>query len=77
MSNEDEFGGVDSGGNKTNLSNLSISKIFIGTGYLNSKGAKKSNGKMNSSCGNIEKNVKAVKNYDYLISNAKKTFNHL
>ena len=63
MAEKDEIGGSKSGGNKTNLSNLSPSKRSTRAGYLTSGGAKKG--------------VKAAKGSDYLTLAAKKAFNHL
>ena len=69
--------GGENGGNKTNLSNSSTSKMFIGTGYLTFQGAKKGGGNPNSNSGNIKKSVKAAKGSNYLTPSAKKTFNLL
>ena len=70
MANEDEVSDDESGGNETNLSNLSASKKSTGASYLTSKGAQKSGG-------NTKKGVKAARIFDYLIPTAKKAFNHL
>ena len=68
MAKEDEFG--ESGGNETNLSNLSTSTRSTGAGYLTSGGVKRGNG-------NTKKGVKVARGFDYLIPAAKKAFNHL
>ena len=60
----------ESGGNKTNLSNLSISKKSTKAGYLIFNDRKKGSG-------NIKKDVKAAKDSNYLILDAKKAFNLL
>ena len=67
---EDKFGEGKSSSNKTNLSNLSALKNFIGAGYLTSKGAKRGNG-------NNKKGVKAARGSNYLISGTKNAFNLL
>ena len=59
-----------SGGNETNLSNLSPLKKSTRTGYLTFGGAKRGGG-------NTKKGVEAAKSSYYLILAAKKAFNHL
>ena len=66
---EDEFGDSESGGNETDLSNLSTLKISIKAGYLTSEGAKKGGG-------NTKKGVKAARGPNYLNPAAKKAFNY-
>ena len=66
-----------SGGNKINLSNLSISKKFIGTSYLIFRGAKKCGDNPKKGGGKTKKYVKAAKSSDYLTLDAKKAFNYL
>ena len=56
--------------NETNLSNPSSSKKSTGAGYLTYRGSKKSGG-------NTKKGVKAARDSDYLISDAKNAFNYL
>ena len=70
MADDDEVGKSEGSGNKTNLSNPSMSKKFTKIDYLTSKSTKKSNG-------NTKKNVKAAKRSDYLTSGIKKIFNLL
>ena len=65
---EDEVG--ESGGNETNLSNLSTLIRFTRGGYSTSGGAKKGGN-------NTKKDVEAARNFDYLIPATKKAFNHL
>ena len=67
--NEDKVGRNESGGNKTNLSNLFASKKSTGAGYLIFESAKKG-------CGNIKKGVKAARGSDYPTENTKKAFNY-
>ena len=68
VADEDEVG--KSGGNGTNLLNLSMSTKYTGAGYLTSKGTKRGGG-------NTKKGVKAARGFDYLTPAAKKAFNHL
>ena len=75
--NKNEIGGGESGGNKTNLLNPFALKKSTGVGYLTSGGAKKGGDNPKRGGGNIQKGVKAARDSNYLISNAKKTFNHL
>ena len=70
MADEDELGNDESGGNKTNLSNLSASKKSTGTGHLTFESAKRGGG-------NVKKGVEAGRDSDYLNPVAKKAFNHL
>ena len=67
---EDKYGRDEGSGNKTNLSNSFTSKKSFEAGYLTSKNAKKGGD-------NTKKNVKAIKNFNYLIPHAKKVFNFL
>ena len=67
---EDKFGGIESGDSETNLSNLFASKESTEASYLIFKGAKKGNG-------DIKIGVKAASGSDWLILEAKKTFNSL
>ena len=60
----------ESGGDRTNLSNLSTLTKSTGAGYLTSRGAKRDGG-------NTKKGVEAARGSDYLTSAAKKAFNHL
>ena len=73
----DKFDRSKSGGNKTNLSNLSASKNSIGTDYLTSVSAKKRVNNCKSGGNNTKKGIKAARNSNYLTLNAEKTFNHL
>ena len=68
--NKDEIGRSKIGGNKINLSNPSVSKRFIGAGYLTSKGTKRGDG-------NTKKGVQAAQGSNYLTLDAKKAFNYL
>ena len=68
--NENEICRIENGGNKTNLSNLSTSKKFIGAGYLTSKGTKKSGS-------NTKKGVETIRDSNYLTLGTKKAFNLL
>ena len=68
MVDEDEVD--ESNGNRTNLSNPFVSTRFTGVGSLTFGGATKGGG-------NTKKGVKAARSFDYLISAAKKAFNHL
>ena len=70
MADEDEVDRGKSGGNETNLSNLSASKRSTRAGYLTFGGTKKGGG-------NIKKDVKAARGWDYLTLAAKKAFNYL
>ena len=59
-----------SDGDKTNLSNLSVSTKSTGAGYPTFGCAKRGGG-------NIKKVVKAVRGFDYLTLATKKAFNYL
>ena len=73
--NKDEVG--KSGGNKTNLSNPSISKRSTGADYLIFKGIKKGGNNLKRGGGNTKNCIKAAKGFNYLILDPKKAFNHL
>ena len=68
VADENEIG--ESGGDETNLSNLSTSIWSIEAGYLTSRGTKRGGG-------NTKKDVEGVRGSDYLTPAAKKAFNHL
>ena len=70
IADEDKIDKGESGGNKTNLSKLSVLKKSTKTDYLISKSAKRGGS-------NTKKDVKAAKNFDYLIPGTKKIFNLL
>ena len=74
---EDEVGGNEINSNKTNLSNQSILKKSTGTSYLTFESAKKSSDNPKKGGSNSKKDVKAIRGSNYLILDAKKTFNHL
>ena len=65
-----ENGVGESGGNETNLSNLSVLTRSTGAGYITSGDTKRGGG-------NTKKSVEATKGSDYLTSAAKKAFNQL
>ena len=69
--------GGEGNGNKTNLSNLSISKKFTKAGYLIPKSAKKSGNNLNSGGDSTKQDVKAVNGSNYPTLAAKKAFNLL
>ena len=77
VTGNNEFGRGEGYGIEINLSNLSAFKKSIGVGYLTFKSAKKGDGNLNSGGGNIKKNVKAARGFNYLISGNKKVFNLL
>ena len=67
----------ENGGNKTNLSNPFALKKSTGADYLTSKDIKKVGNNPKKDDSNTKKGVKAVKSSNYLVTNAKKAFNHL
>ena len=58
VASSNKIGEVESGGNKTNLSNSSVSKKSTRAGYPNSKDVKDGNDNPNSASGNTKKGVK-------------------
>ena len=71
---KNKIGRDESGGNKTNLSNLSASKKSTKTGYLTLKNAKKGSNNSKKGGGNTKKGITATKSFDYLTPGTKKTF---
>ena len=59
MADKNEIGKND--GNKTNLSNPSTSKKFIGAGYLPFKSAKNGSNNLKRGGNNTKKSIKAAK----------------
>ena len=70
VADEDEVTDGENDADKTNLSNLFMSKKSTRAGYLTSGGIKKGGS-------NTKKGVKAARDPNYLITAAKKAFNHL
>ena len=77
VADEEEIGRSEIGGNKTNLSNPSVSKKSTKAGYLTSRGNKKGSNNPKKDGGNTKKGVKAVRGSDSLTPDAKKAFNYL